>query len=64
MRPEMCVCMCVVKFIVLSLTSCSGVGEGLREPRECLRGVEVVWSPRAWDSVCPVGAGRVAGLSH
>lgn len=47
-----------------SLTSWSGVGEGLSEPKECLRDVEAVWSPRAWESVCPGGAGSVSGLSH
>lgn len=46
------------------LTSWSGVGEQLSEPTECLRGVEAVRSPRAWDSGCPPGAGWVAGLSH
>lgn len=50
--------------VVLSLTSGSGVGEGLSEPRECLRGVEAVRSPRAWDSGSPEDPGLVAGLSH
>lgn len=52
------------QFVVLSLTSWSGVGEGLSEPRDCLRGAETVSSPRAGDSVFPEGARWVAGLSH